>query len=54
MPIFIKNKKDLEWYKEKFKTIGEFFEHINNEEAKEEAKWSELRNKYLENKTVWK
>ena len=27
---------------------------FNNEEAKEEAKWSELRNKYLENKTVWK
>ena len=34
--------------------MGEFFEHIHNEEAKEEAKWRELRNEYLENKTVWK
>lgn len=53
LPIFIKNKKDLEWYKEKFKTIGEFFKYIEENEAKEEAEWKKLRDEYLENNKIW-
>ena len=53
LPIFIYDKKDIEWYKSNFKTIGEFFDYIDKENDKEESKWREKRNEYLKNNITW-
>lgn len=52
--IFIYNKKELKEYQSKFKTIGEFYDYIDKEEAKEEAEWQKARNEYLDNCGTWK
>lgn len=53
LPIFIRDKSDLKWYKEKFKTVGEFLDYVKGEDAVEEAKWKVMRDKYLENNKIW-
>ena len=37
----------------KWNEIGEFFESVNREEAKEEAEWQKARNEYLKTCGTW-
>ena len=53
LPIFVRKKKDLEEIKRRYKTYGEFFDHIDEYEAKEEAEWRIQRDEYLDNHKVW-
>lgn len=53
LPIFIENKKELNWYKEKFKTIGEFIDYKHKLDEDEESKWIVDRTNYLNNKETW-
>ena len=54
LPMFVRDKNEFKKIQSAFKTIGEFFDYVNKEEAKEEAEWQKARNEYLENNTVWK
>lgn len=47
---FIKSQKDLDWYKNNFKTIGEFMEYHNDYSNKEYAEWKIDRENYLKSK----
>lgn len=53
LPIFIRNKKDLEEYKAKFKTIGEFFDWLNKANQCEKDEWQIERTNYLEEHKDW-
>lgn len=53
LPIFIRDKDELKKIQSMFKTIGEFFDYVNKEEAKEEAEWQKDRNEYLKNCGTW-
>lgn len=46
-PIWIRNKEDLECYKNKYKTIGQFESHLKDEHDKTYEKWSKDREAYL-------
>lgn len=49
-PLWVYNQKDLDWYKEKFKTIGEFLEWCSERESKEYEKYKYHRDSYLNRK----
>ena len=51
--MFIRDKDELKKIQSTFKTIGEFFESVNSEEAKEEAEWQKARNEYLKTCGTW-
>ena len=53
LPIFIKVKEDLEYYKKKYKTYESFINYMDDYESKEEAKWKKDREEYLENHKIW-
>lgn len=53
LPMFIYDKKTLKDIQYKFKTYGEFLNHINTYEAKEEAEWQKARNEYLKTCGTW-
>lgn len=46
-PYFIENQKSLDWYKNNFKTIGEFLKYHNDYSNKEYEKWKIERTNYL-------
>lgn len=48
----IKNQKDLDWYKNNFKTIGEFLKYHNDYSNKEYAEWKIDRENYLKSKEI--
>lgn len=52
-PLFIRDKKDLVWYKSNFKTIGDFFQYVNKLENENLATYRFKRKKYLETHTTW-
>ena len=51
--MFIRDKDEFKKILSTFKTIGEFFDYVNKEEAKEEAEWQKARNEYLKNCGTW-
>jgi len=53
LPMFIRDKDEFKKIQSTFKTIGEFFESVNREEAKEEAEWQKARNEYLKTCGTW-
>lgn len=53
LPIFIQDKKDLENFKLKYKTIGEFFTWKDKEENREKDEWQIERINYLEEHKEW-
>lgn len=46
-PYFIHNQKELDWYKNNFKTIGEFLEYHNDYSNKEYEAWKIDRANFL-------
>lgn len=46
-PYFIENQKSLNWYKNNFKTIGEFLKYHNDYSNKEYKEWKIARANYL-------
>lgn len=52
-PLFIDSKYELETFKEKFKTIGQFISYFDEKEKRELHNWSIERNKYLNNCGIW-
>lgn len=52
-PIFIDTIKELNEYKQKYKTIGDFYEMIDKWNEKEISEWSIKRMNYLENHNIW-
>ena len=52
-PLFIRDKKDLVWYKSNFKTIGDFFKYIRKLESENLDTYRIKRKKYLEAHTTW-
>lgn len=53
LPMFIRDKNEFKKIQSSFNTIGEFFDYVNKEEAKEEAKWQKARNEYLKTCGTW-
>ena len=53
LPMFVRDKDELKKFQSTFKTIGEFFDSVNREEAKEEAEWQKARNEYLKTCGTW-
>ena len=53
LPIFVHDKDEFKKIQSSFKTIGEFFDYVNEVESKEEAKWQKARNEYLKNSGTW-
>ena len=53
LPMFIRDIDEFKKIQSTFKTIGEFFESVNREEAKEEAEWQKARNEYLKTCGTW-
>jgi hypothetical protein len=54
LPILIRTKSDLVWYKNTFHTIGDFFKHIEKIDAKEIAGFEKEREKFLNKNKIWK
>ena len=54
LPMFVRDIDEFKKIQSTFKTIGEFFESVNKEEAKEEAEWQKARNEYLKTCGTWK
>jgi len=52
-PFFITNKSDLDFYKENFKTIGEFIKYKEEINQEEKEKWLPDRKRYLEETGTW-
>lgn len=52
-PIFVYSKTQLDVYKYKYKTIGEFFKQLDKENSKELQEYKIKRDNYLTNKTIW-
>lgn len=46
-PFWIENQKSLDWYKNNFKTIGEFINYINEYSNKEYEAWKIERANWL-------
>ena len=46
-PYFIENQKELDWYKNNFKTIGEFLKYHNDYSNKEYEDWKIDRANYF-------
>ena len=46
-PYFIENQKSLDWYKNNFKTIGEFLKYHNDYSNKEYEAWKIERANFL-------
>ena len=53
LPMFVHDKNEFKKIQSAFKTIDEFFDYVNKEEAKEEAKWQKARNEYLKTCGTW-
>lgn len=53
LPLFIDSKYELETFREKFKTIGQFISYFDEKEKRELHNWSIERNNYLNNCGVW-
>ena len=53
LPIFIRDKKELENFKLKYKTIGDFFTWKDKEEKREKDEWQTERTNYLEEHKEW-
>ena len=49
-PYFIENQKELDWYKNNFKTIGEFLKYHIEYSNKEYEEWKIDRINYLKSK----
>ena len=48
-PIWVNSKKDVNLYRDRFKTIGQFEDYIKNKEAKNYEKYKANREAYLKN-----
>ena len=53
LPMFVRDKNEFKKIQSAFKTIGEFFDYVNKEEAKEEAEWQKARNEYWKTCRTW-
>lgn len=53
LPIFVRTRKDLENFKSKYKTIGEFFEWIDRENKREKNEWQTEQANYAKEHTDW-
>ena len=53
LPLFIDSRHELETFKLKFKTIGEFFSYYDEKEKHEIEEWTIERNNYLSNNGIW-
>jgi len=53
LPMFVRDKNEFKKIQSTFNTIGEFFDYVNKEEAKEEAEWQKARNEYLKTCGTW-
>ena len=53
LPIFIKDRKELEMFKFKYKTIGEFFAWRDKEDKREKDEWQIEHTNYLEENKEW-
>lgn len=55
MPIFISTKNGLEYYKRRYRTMGEFMRVELLQYSEEQfRKYQESRDRYISNMTVWK
>lgn len=53
-PFWIKSQEDLDSFKKKYKTFGEFEKHISQLSAEGEKKWNSGRKEFLEKvKTIY-
>lgn len=52
-PICVSTRKDLENFKSKYKTIGEFFDWIDKENKREKDEWQTEQANYAEKHTNW-
>jgi len=52
-PIFIHSEDELNKFKQKFKTYGEFLDWYWEEDAKERQEYREARAEYLKKKQIW-
>lgn len=52
-PIFVSTRKDLENFKSKYKTIGEFFDWIDRENNREKNEWQTEQANYAKEHTDW-
>ena len=48
-PIWVNSKKDVNLYRDRFKTIGQFEDYIKNKKAKNYEKYKANREAYLKN-----
>ena len=48
-PIWVNSKKDVDLYRDRFKTIGQFEDYIKNKAAKNYEKYKAKRAAYLKN-----
>lgn len=53
LPIFVRTRKDLENFKSKYKTIGEFFDWIDRENKREKNEWQTEQANYAKEHTDW-
>ena len=53
LPMFVRDKDEFRKIQSTFKTIGDFFDYVNKEEAKAEAEWQKARNEYLNTYGIW-
>ena len=53
LPIFIRKRNELEFYKESFHTYGEFIKWLNKKEEPERSSWKVERMNYLHEKEDW-
>ena len=53
LPIFVRNRKDLENFKSKYKTIGEFFDWIDRENKREKDEWQTEQANYAKEHIDW-
>ena len=52
-PIFIHSEDELNKFKQKFKTYGEYLDWYWEEDAKERQEYREARAEYLKKKQIW-
>ena len=52
-PICVSTRKDLENFKSKYKTIGEFFDWIDKENKREKDEWQTKQANYAKEHTDW-
>lgn len=51
-PYWIKDQNNLNWYKNNFKTVGEFFDYQQKDIAESKEKWRINRQNYLANHKI--